>query len=381
MDIESRFWIRVLLLDDIQSCTLKTLSSFEVLDLRTGTRLAKLRRLKKPAKLTVSAGKISLAGKTFAAEKIVIMPAKPHVFSFNDADYRGKLVVQLSEDGNSFQAINYVPLEPYLAGVISAEMPSYWEMAALKAQTIAARTYCLYIKKKFGSSRSWDVSKTQAHQVYRGLAAETKRIRQAINLTKGQVLICKLTDGTRNIFPTFYSSSCGGHTENSVNVFGGDSFEPLAGVPCPHCKAITRPSVFSWPMARIDKKTATEKLLKRYPKLKPLGEIETLSSARQSKYKDFSRTTLVKLLGKKGKDMFLRAEDLRLTLDPGGRKIKSTACKIISMGDDFAFVSGRGFGHGVGMCQNGAQGLARKGKDSREILFYYYPNSEIVPVY
>ena len=79
--------------------------------------------------------------------------------------------------------------------------------------------------------------------------------------------------------------------------------------------------------------------------------------------------------------MFLRAEDLRLSLDPGGRKIKSTTCKIISMGDDFAFVSGRGFGHGVGMCQNGAQGLARKGKNSREILFYYYPNSEIVPVY
>ena len=119
----------------------------------------------------------------------------------------------------------------------------------------------------------------------------------------------------------------------------------------------------------------------KYPKLKELGDISAILPARQSDYPDFSRLTFIKLVGSTGKNDFLRAEDLRLTVDPTGNKIRSTICKIVMMGDKWVFSSGRGFGHGVGMCQCGAEGMARQGKTAEQILYYYYPGSKLIRVY
>jgi stage II sporulation protein D len=103
--------------------------------------------------------------------------------------------------------------------------------------------------------------------------------------------------------------------------------------------------------------------------------------ARESNYGKFSRLTLVKLVGPTGRSDFLRAEDLRLTIDPSGRKLRSTICRVTNTGDKWTFLSGRGYGHGVGMCQCGAQAMAREGKPAEQILLYYYPYSKIVNVY
>ena len=380
MDIEPEFWVRVLLLDNTKACTLMTSSSFTVLDPQIQTTEAHFGQLDVPTNVEIAAGRIVIAGQTFTGSEVIILPDDPHIFNLNGDDYRGKLKLILNPDGNSFDVVNLVPPEPYLAGVVGAEMPDYWEPAALKAQAIAARTYCLYIKRQFGGNRAWDVRRTQANQVYLGVAAESAQIWDAVNRTSGQVLVCKQTGGTEKLFPAYYSSTCGGHTENSKNVFG-DSFEPLVGVPCPYCKDVAKPGFFFWPMAQFDKTTVTTRLLKRYPKLKQLGEITNISPGKQSNYGKFSRLTLVKLLGSTGKSDFLRAEDFRLSIDPTGRKLKSTICRIISMGDKWAFLLGRGYGHGVGMCQCGAQAMARQGKTARQILFYYYPGSNIVRVY
>ena len=91
--------------------------------------------------------------------------------------------------------------------------------------------------------------------------------------------------------------------------------------------------------------------------------------------------TLVKLVGSSGKSDFLRAEDFRLTIDPTGNKIKSTICQIINEGDKWEFLAGRGYGHGVGMCQCGAQAMAREGNTAEQILSHYYYGSKIVRVY
>jgi len=380
MDIEPQFWIRVLLLDDTKTCTLTAPSPFAVLDAQTQTTEAYFDQPDSPVNITVSAGQIAISGRLFSGKQIIILPDKPHIFSLNGDDYRGKLKLIINPDGNSFDAINLVPLEPYLAGVVGAEMPDYWEPAALKAQAIAARTYCLYIKRHFGNKRTWDVRKTQANQVYLGVAAESAQVWDAVNQTHGQVLVSKDSDGNEDIFPAYYSSTCGGHTENSKNVFG-DSFEPLVGVPCPYCKNVAKPSFFFWPMIQFDKSYVTGKLLQKYPKLKKLGKITNITVAKKSNYGKFSRLTLVKLLGSSGKSGFLRAEDFRLSIDPTGRKLRSTICQIVDMGDKWAFLSGRGYGHGVGMCQCGAQAMARGGKTSRQILFYYYPGSNIIRVY
>ena len=93
------------------------------------------------------------------------------------------------------------------------------------------------------------------------------------------------------------------------------------------------------------------------------------------------RLTRIKLVGSTSKTDSLRAEDLRLSLDPTGKKLRSTICRIESVADKWVFVSGRGYGHGVGMCQCGAQAQARAGKSVTEILNYYYPKSRTVSVY
>jgi stage II sporulation protein D len=380
MDIEPQFWIRVLLLDSVGGCTLKVASSFAVLDAQTQTAEAYFNQSDEPTEVTMSAGRIVISGRSFTNGQVIILPDEPYIFNLNGDEYRGKLELIFEPDSNTFDAINLVPLEPYLAGVISAEMPNYWEPEALKAQAIAARTYCLYIKKRFGDKRNWDVTKTQANQRYLGVAAESAQVWNAVNQTHGQVLVCRQSDGTKELFPAYYGSSCGGHTENSKNVFG-DSFEPLTGVPCPYCESVAKPDFFFWPTVWFDKTTIADRLLKRYPKLAELGEITDINSAGQSNYGEFSRLTLIKLIGSTGKSDFLRAEDFRLAIDPSGQEIKSAICQIVDTGDKWAFVSGRGFGHGVGMCQCGAEGMARGGKTTRQILSYYYPGSKTIRVY
>ncbi|MHC4488742.1 MAG: SpoIID/LytB domain-containing protein, partial [Planctomycetota bacterium] len=376
MDIEPRFWVRVLLLDNVTACTLKSASPLSVTNEdpnpQTPTIRAHLDQIDARIDIQLTNGIITISGRPFTNDGAAILPDAPYIFNLNGNDYRGKLKLIVNSDGNSFDAINLVPIEAYLAGVVGAEMPDYWETEALKTQAIAARTYCLYIKKRFGGNRSWDVKKTAAHQVYRGVGAESAQTWSAVNQTKGQVLVCKQSNGTESMFPTYYSSTCGGHTENSKNVFG-DSFEPLIGVVCPYCEGVAKHRFFFWPTIQFDKAHVATKLLQKYPKLKPLGEITNIHPVGQSRYSEFSRLTKVKLLGSTGKSDFLRAEDLRLTIDP-----TSTICKIIKMGDKWAFLSGRGWGHGVGMCQYGAEGMARGGKNTEQILQHYYPGSKIL---
>jgi stage II sporulation protein D len=380
MDIEPEFWVRVLLLAGAKDCTLSAATSLDVINTGTGAHQAYIESSQLPAQVSTADGKITIAGRVFSDGRIDILPDKPHIFSINGEDYRGKLRLEVNADGNAFDAINVVPLEPYLAGVVGAEMPDYWEPEALKAQAIAARTYCLYTRKQFGGSRQWDVRKTAAHQVYTGLSAESSAVWAAVNQTQGQVLVCHQAELGERLFPTYYSSTCGGHTENSKNVFG-DSFEPLAGVPCRYCKNVAKPGFYFWPMVQFDKAETSGKLLSRYPKLGELGEVTGIASSKQSDYEGFSRLTMIKLVGSSGKSGFLRAEDLRLTVDPAGSKLRSTICRIIAIDDKWAFLAGRGFGHGVGMCQCGAEGMAREGKKAEEILADYYPGSRLVRVY
>ena len=383
MDIEETFWIRVLLLNDVETCTLKTVCPFRILDGRTGQRIrsSKIRfdRADVPISIQPTNGGISIGGQRFANKNVIILPDDPYIFNLNGKDYRGKLRLIIRSDGRSFDAVNWVPPEPYLAGVVGAEMPDYWEIEALQAQAIAARTYCFYIKKRFGANRHWDVRQTAAHQVYRGLSAESAQVWQAVNQTKGRVLVCQQPDGTEDIFPSYYSSTCGGHTENSENVFG-DSYHPLIGAACPYCQNVAKPRFFFWPMIQFDKDDVITKLLQKYPTLKKLGDITGLSVADQSDHGDFSRLTKIRLLGSTGKSDFVRAEDFRLTVDPTGRKLRSTICQIMELQDGWAFLSGRGWGHGVGMCQCGAEGMARQGRTAEQILSHYYPGSKILTI-
>ena len=382
MDASPEFWVRVLLFGGIKKCTINSRSELYIIDAKAKNPVASFDRANLSVNISSSKSSFFVNGRKVSGSQLLIKTNSPYVFGINGMEYRGKLKLIQNADG-SFDAINLVPLEPYLYGVVGAEMPDYWENSALETQAIAARTYCLYIKNKFGVNRRWDVKKTQASQAYNGIAAESWRTKRAIDKTYGQVLVCRHGDGSEGIFPAYYSSVCGGHTENHKNVFGGESLEPLVGVGCRYCKYTTRTPFYYWPMVQFDKKMVTEKIFKKYPKLKVLGEVVKLTASKKSVYEEeyITRMTMVKVSGSTGKKGSLRAEDLRLTIDPSGYKIKSTICEIVDMGDKWAFISGRGFGHGVGMCQHGAQGMARKGKSTSEILMHYYPGSAIKSIY
>jgi stage II sporulation protein D len=392
MDADPQFWIRVLLASNTTECSLMTPSAVNVSQDRLGSALEAgplLEPIRYPTKITFSGGRLMLGETALPGNEVTLSPQSPCVFNLNGDDYRGRLLLIADPQGQGFDAINLVPLEPYLAGVVGEEMPDYWEPEALKAQAIAARTYCLYTKNRFGSGRNWDVSRTQSSQVYGGVRAESSQVWNAVNSTSGKVVVAPgPAAGTRlgpqaisqAIFPTYFSSVCGGHTTDSEDVFG-DSFPTLKGVACPYCRDVAKLGLFYWPMARFDRGTVTNQLTRRYPKLDALGEIQDIVVVEKQDYGEFSRLTAIKLVGATGKTDTLRAEDLRLAIDPTGRKIKSTACYIVPWGDGWAFLSGRGWGHGVGLCQCGAEGMARAGHNAQAILRYYYPGCEIVSVY
>jgi len=219
IEVQQEFTVRVLLAEDANHCTIKMRGDFSLLN-GDGSVLIPRLDLQSTVSRWMSAwlGRVCHRGKRFATREVTVLPDEPGTFAMDGNEFRGKLLLKVNADGLTFEAINIVPIEPYLAGVVGAEMPARWEPQALKAQAIAARTYCMYNKRKFMYTRDWDVMRTQASQVYLGLRGESASVWRAVNETTGEVLMCERPGlpgagaSGEDLFPTYYSSSCGGHT-------------------------------------------------------------------------------------------------------------------------------------------------------------------------
>ncbi len=386
--LQSQYMIRVLLKSNIQQCTFSCQNKFEIIDSKTNQLLMVMNKPDKKIKIKILNGRLFLNNMVFNQKIFKIKPENKTLISINGNQYRGDVTVSQNDDG-SFDIINSLEIELYLAGVIAAEMPDYWEPQALQAQTVAARTYCLYIKKRFGDKRKWDLKCTQASQKYLGVKAESKNIDSAIKKTKGQVLTVKLTENNgkfrigktnRCVFPTYYSAVCGGRTENSQNVFG-DSFEPLCGVKCPYCKKTAKPKLLNWTKVSYDIKQINERLMARYQSFKKLEKIKKVSIKHQTNMNKITRACKIEITGENNLSDWLRAEDFRLAIDPTGTKIKSDAFEMLQKKNIVLFKNGKGYGHAVGMCQYGALAMARKNKSYKKILEFYYPNSKLIHIY
>lgn len=128
--------------------------------------------------------------------------------------YRGILIVQ--NKNKKLTVINEVDLEDYLKGVVPSEMPSSWELEALKAQAIAARSYALANLGK-RASLGYDLKDTPEDQAYGGASAETSKTNLAVESTGGQVLTYNM-----KVIPAYYSASAGGQTINASTAWGND---------------------------------------------------------------------------------------------------------------------------------------------------------------
>lgn len=369
-DISDHYRIRVLLFKNIRRCDIESKSEMTVTDSKATVILRKPQG--KKIDIERDGDKILLDTEPCSGD-ITIQTVDDGIIRVNGHRYRG-IVRIIANIDSGFDVINTLSVESYLDGVVGAEMPSYWEAEALKAQAVAARTYCLYYKQKYGNDRYWDVTKTQSTQVYRGVEAETTTVKQAVRDTYGQVMTCEYSDGIKRIFPAYYSSVCGGHTEDGVNVFGRDNFSCLTAVKCDYCKKVARAKTFYWQDVSFSRDTVNARLESRYNSLKTLEGISKIEIVDKG-YLD--RILLVKLIGTNQKSDTIKGEDLRIAVDPTGTMLKSAIFKIRDDGGQFRFYDGKGFGHGVGMCQCGAEGMARKGSDYVEILEHYYTGMEL----
>ncbi len=298
-----------------------------------------------------------------------------HSLANRSASVSASWYAEQQKQPESFAVINIVEIEQYLDGVVGCEMYSQWPMAALRSQSIAARTYALYqMGNRVG--RDWDVACTQASQVYGGLTRENSRVREAVNSTRGVVLTYGET-GQQKLFPAFFSAVCGGHTADGGVVFGVN-IEPLRGHKCEYCAKTAPAKYYRWGPIVISKQIVSDLLIKRYSFLAGLEKIVNIQIQKQS---DYGRVEQLVLTGINGKTLYLSAEKFRLAVSQPKKPLYSSWYKLVDDGNNWLFEDGRGWGHGVGMCQYGALGMAQAGKDCIEILNYYYPGARLVRAY
>ena len=260
-------------------------------------------------------------------------------------------------DSKSISVINNIPIEQYLYGVVPKEMPHKWPKEALKAQAVAARTYALYIKSK-SADKPYDVQSTTTSQVYGGLDSEKKESNLAVDETCGEVITY---DG--KLIVAYFHSSSGGHTEDSKNVWSAD---------LPYLKGI--PDSFSANIPNGEWRffvsyNDMQNRLNQYGL--NIGQIRGLNAAGKS---PSGRLLKVKVVAKNGATE-LKSNNFRIKV--GATRLKSTLLKITPDRDGILF-TGKGYGHGVGMSQWGANMMAKKGFGYQDILKHYYQSIKIV---
>jgi stage II sporulation protein D len=311
---------------------------------------------------------IVVRGRSTGATTLRVQPSS--TFSLGERAYRGTLIVRLRDSKLEF--INELDLETYVAGVIGNEVGPKAETATYRAQAVTARTYA-YIRVRAASadSRAFHVYDDSRSQVYTGMTMPA-----AYGIDYGEMLRC--TRETRGViltwqgrpFATYYSSTCGGHTTDAATsaLDPGHADEVLRGVPCQHCRTS---KYFSWTKVVRDADLAAGLQRAKRPVGLPIRSIEVTRRGRGD-----------------------WVSELQLRGGPGGtvRTVPGTVFRtaaglrshnirgIRRVGGGWS-IEGRGWGHGVGMCQWGAIEMGRKGATETDILRYYYPGVAFTKVY
>lgn len=346
--------IRVAVLDDASDMTLSIRGPYRIETIQTKELLDKGDTIF-DIHITPSNNGIVFGKKEFKIYAINIIPEREPAIYLRQRLYRGSLQIVRTSKG-TLRAINTLNLEDYLKGVLYHEVSHRWPMEAIKAQAIVSRTFALYQAEQ-NKDKYYYLKSDVSSQVYGGVYAEKYRTNKAIQQTKGKVLIYR-----KKILPAFFHATCGGRTED-VSMLWKLNLKPLKGIRCPYC--INSPH-FKWER-KVELIDIEEALIKKGYKVSGLKSISIKGINRSGRAKDI-------IIKAKNKKLFLSAKDFRHIVGP--RLIKSINFEVKIKGDD-AYFTGKGWGHGVGMCQWGAFAMAKKREKAKDILELYYPGARI----
>ena len=242
--------------------------------------------------------------------------------------------------------VNRVEMDEYLKGVLPKEMSPSFPMESLKAQALCSRSFAINNYNKF-IKNGYNLDDTTRSQVYYGKDVEEKTTNKAVEETIGQVI---KYDG--KVAETIFCASSGGYTVASSEAWGGNSVPYLISKEDPY-------SVHPW---KYELKNSDLKKLN-------LSDVFSVSLD----YNNSNRVNNLTFSTSKG-DVKIKAIDFRKKI--GNTIIKSTLFDVNVIGNK-VFVSGKGYGHGVGMSQYGAVEMAKKGSNYKDIIEFYFPGTNI----
>lgn len=293
-----------------------------------------------------------------------------------------------STTAGAFDVIVTMPVESYLPGVLSHELWKDWPRQTYEAQAIAARTYALHERSRArAEGRTYDVEDTTNDQVYGGSTAAYVP-NEASRATRGLVLV---SDG--RLLRAYFSSTCGGRPASAAAVWRTDAgYEfntaaPLQGQPRAHyCQASKH---YRWEVTRNDDDVSRRLRAWGTINEKSVRDISRVRTVEVAKANKAGRPDRFKITDDRGHTHELTTEELRVALNhpvPGlapvtmENNIKSGDLTAEVWADQVKF-RGRGWGHGVGMCQWCAKGMADQGMDWGSMLKEFYPGAEVVKAY
>lgn len=295
---------------------------------------------------------------TFAERTVSITSTSGHL-TIDGKKFKGVLEVQRDPQGKLL-VLNQLDLEDYLVGLVHSEIASTWPAESIKAQAVAARTYALFRQKeRAGRDNHYDLESGVEDQVYQGTPHEDPLVEEAVAATQGEVL------WYFGVYPAYFHSCCGGMTETASHVW--DRSDASVAVADPFCQ---RAPYFHW-----ETKISQYDLLKLLWKQGLNGK--RIVSMVPIRFDQSPRAETVEIKTDQAA-LYMRAVDFRQML--GTQSLRSTWFDV-SMGAKDIIFRGTGYGHGVGLCQWGAKGMADVGKSYRDILQFYYPKATLRKVY
>ena len=322
--------------------------------------------------------------KQWSLSALRVRPAAGATLTVEGTTYPSLLTLHPAHaTANAYDIVNHVPLEQYLPGVIAKELYPTWHAEAFKAQAIAARSYAI-IQFANNTHRHFDLENTESSQVYGGTTTNQTAL-SAVRATHGLVLTWE-----NRILPAYFSSCCGGTGQDAAIAFPrGLDIPPLRGTQ--HGGWCAAASTYRWgPIVRnvdeVSTRIAAWGSAQNHPiaALKPIQRIAVTVTNRVGRPARFALTDTA------GRTYDLGPEEFRFAcnyeapglpaLDPN-QKLKSSHVTANVVGTAVQFIDGRGHGHGVGLCQWGAQGIAMKGYNAPSILAFYYPQAVLKRAY